>query len=144
MAFHDTFWVAAAAAAPVIALANQVTLNDLPRMRAIFKSAQDTSPPGEAQDLAKSGLRTATRVNLAGTLILSVQGVMLLVALGSLAYGRDSFSPLVVTLGEGLGLLAVGATALYFGSVRAAQGVLDAMGVTRSSSNDDEAREPSD
>lgn len=140
MAFHETFWVAAAAAAPIIALANQVTLNDLPEMRAIFKFAQDTSPPGEAHDIAKSGHRTATRLYVAGTLILCVQAVLLFVALGSLAYGTDRYSPLVVTFGEGLGLLAVGATTIYFGGVRVAQGVLDAVGVTRSSSNDDEAK----
>ena len=72
MAFHETFWGAAAAAAPIIALANQLSLNDLPGMRAKFSWAQATSPPGEANDLAKEGHRTATRLYVACTLILCV------------------------------------------------------------------------
>jgi hypothetical protein len=144
MAFHETFWVAAAAAAPLIALANQVTLTDMWGIRGTFKKAEIYGPPGTRHDAAKSGLRAASRAYLVGYINLLVQAGVLIAALRSLYYGRDSqiFPPLPVVYIEGLGLAALVATSLLTGNVRSALARLDAEGGrnrTRSSKNDDAA-----
>ena len=131
MAFHETFWVAAAAAAPIIALANQVTLTESRGMTGTFIRAQRANPSGTAHTTAITGHRSVLAALSIGYLNLIAQVFVLYVALGSLYSGEDSNgtgSPRAVIFLEICGLAAVGLAAVFSGVVRSARTMLDTEG----------------
>ena len=129
MAYHEAFWVAAAAAAPVIALANQVTLSDSLATRRFFSIAlSDNKLQGKVQSEARRGLRGLNAAFWLGYLNLGLQGVVLGLALFSLGDGHDYWlwqsAAGIVTLG----LFAILATSMQLGSARDARVQLEMAG----------------
>lgn len=121
VAYHDSLWIAVAAAAPIIALANQVTLTEAIPTHDFFRYAgEDTQLTNEECRRVKSGRRAVTTAYFIGYLNLLVQSIMLAAALYSLSNERDAFSPVPSAWWlEAVGLLAVGVTAIYVGMARA-------------------------
>jgi len=102
---HESFWVAVAAASPIIALANQITLTDP------FRGLRQLPSPG-----VMAGRAAVTSYFVGGANLLA-QAAALGIALVSLAASEDAFSwavGLAVTL-EIVGLLSIGTTAGLLG-----------------------------
>jgi hypothetical protein len=118
VSFNETFWVAAAAAAPVIALANQLTVTASARMgaRAVVLLVADRAWVGSRN--------LAAGLYVAGTVNLFAQTVALAAALFSLAGREDLISGSVVTWIEISGLFVVGLTAAFLGFDRTQGGSL--------------------
>jgi hypothetical protein len=117
------FWIAAAAAAPVIALAGLVSLPDAAVSGSILKQAKT-----DDQQL----LRQVTRglqligppngwVIIYGIFNLFAQGFVLIVALLALLYDGTPIPGISVIIVEGVGLLALLIAALLAGQVSAAR-----------------------
>jgi len=97
MAYHESFWVAVAAAAPVIALANTVLVTDVAGVWLNVKS-----PPRPARyRLLFSGIILLSAINMFD------QGLALLLALRSLYTERNAAPPSTETNILGYGLLVV-------------------------------------
>ena len=114
MAYHEAFWVAAAAAAPIIALANQITLSDRVLLAQAFELFRRI--PGSI--LPRGAAAWATL--LIGYVNMGFQAGILSSALYSLANEHDfrGFSTDAVTLAEAFGILALILTAVSTGTVR--------------------------
>jgi hypothetical protein len=109
--FHETFWLAVGAAAPVIALAAVVTYNDSFKNVELFERERGT-PEQEAQwrPLERKATRVVSFVGLTAFLNLVGQGACLVGALVSLEnQHHDYFPPLIaeIVLPLGIGLLAL-------------------------------------
>jgi hypothetical protein len=123
VSYHETFWVAAAAAAPVIALANQLAITTASRM--MFTA------PGVI-------VRTTWKLLFVFSLAsLVLQTVALAAALNSLSVRHDSLAPLHVAAIEFEGLLAVGVAATVLGLFGPGSGGSQPEGRKFSGSSDD-------
>jgi hypothetical protein len=88
MAYHESLWLATAAAAPVIALASVVSFNDsLRALTTRFNYSYKTSSALESQ--LRWRQTAAVWLWFLATVNLAIQATMLLTALGSLARNRD-------------------------------------------------------
>jgi hypothetical protein len=115
--FPSDFWVAAATAAPVIALSSIVVVNDNLKAGISGLTVRRSSPYWFA--MRKRGIRAAV-ASSASTLI---QAFALLVSLESLIDGKNAFDPIFIALAEVLGLAMVFSATVATGvmSVMAAQ-----------------------
>jgi hypothetical protein len=95
--FHEGFWVTVGAGAPVIALAAVVAALEGYKVSDSFDPPDD---PAEQEawpaDLARRGRRIGYWLVCVFTLALTVQVLLLILALGSLAYGNNGLPPGVV------------------------------------------------
>jgi len=124
MAYHEAFWVAVAAAAPVIALANTVTITDIVGAR---------YSPGARLRAGNSGSYYVVIFIAAANLVF--QAAWMVAALISLLHENDSYFPSVVIAGLGGGLIYVLVTA-YF-SLKFRQELHQEMESTRTRANKD-------
>jgi hypothetical protein len=132
VAFHETFWVTAAAAAPVIALANQITLIDSVGVTDTFGHATGSDMPPAVRIAAKRGVRAATKVYAVGYLNLTAQVLVFGSALWALQHGSDGgISMDAVSAVEVGGLAAIGLTAYLSGLIRSLLAELDTEGGTK-------------
>jgi hypothetical protein len=112
VAYHETLWLAVAAAAPVIALANTVSIVDA------------ASTWTESKQFSKYSLgrfRTQkffTIISFIGSLNYTIQTITLFDALSSLGSGEDLMPPVVVVILMGLGLPLVLVIVMYSVSFR--------------------------
>ena len=123
VAYHEAFWVASAAAAPVIALANVVTVSDawgLAResVRTLVSVAEEIGQPSMVDGLIPR-TRTAEILYRVSLVNLVLQAAVLLASMISLADTGDHLPPMVVAAALAGGLAAVGAAAM--GMARARQ-----------------------
>jgi hypothetical protein len=125
VAFQQNFWLAAAAAAPVVALANQVTLTDSLGMMEVLK-ARSANGSSTVQAAAQRGRNAAFGASLVGYLNLCLQVFTLGIALLSLEGSTDLLPPTVIDpiLCSGFGIIAL--TSFFSSRVRIASNVLDA------------------
>jgi hypothetical protein len=112
MTFHETFWVVAGAAAPVIALANLVAINDALFLRQAMLMAPHE---GWTDDVKAFFLASQLRLLLmslvpsAANLLL--QAVILSIALAGLAEDQNLAPSLLVAVLEGIGIMICAITA---------------------------------
>ena len=85
LSYHDSFWIAVAAAAPVVALANTVAIGDAVNFR---QGVRNLRAPARSQLLFDGS--TAFVVSVANTV---PQAAVLLCALGSLSESKNLLSP---------------------------------------------------
>jgi hypothetical protein len=123
MTFHIDFWVAAAAAAPVIALSATVAVSDNMKLGLRLRTLARRSPT--AWELARKYERRALIVSSINVL---AQCGILFVSLEALARDKDPISPTIVIYGGLLGLLAIFCTILLNGR---AQRVTAQLGIDR-------------
>jgi hypothetical protein len=84
MAYHETFWVAVTATAPVIALAATVSFSDILRLIDVGRGANKS--PGSKRE---PGTMYVAWASLLCTANMAAQLVFLLIALMSIAKGSD-------------------------------------------------------
>lgn len=102
MTYHESFWVAVAAAAPVIALANTVTITDLTSAYFSFDPASFRSRRSHTfSRLGYLAYVSCSAVNLC------VLGLVLYIGLKSLYEGVDEIPPASVSFFVTIGLLYV-------------------------------------
>lgn len=128
MAVNTNFWLVAGAAAPIIALANQVTLTESWGALEFFREAERRNPKGPIHGVARTGRIATGRSYLVGYVNTGIQALALTFALSSLEVGRDVVSLTLVGLMEALGLVAVFFTALYSGFAARRRVLLDIYG----------------
>lgn len=119
LAFNADYWVAVAAAAPVLALANTVTLTSVARAYldlAAARQRQMISFGEEAAPINTDGWLPGHRLAYANFL---AQAVVLVVALVSLQRRAALVSPWLTTAVIGASLLLIGAQASRTGRDRA-------------------------
>jgi hypothetical protein len=125
VSFHESFWVAVAAAAPIIALANQVTVTDSLGMQRTFESVLARNPSDIIRKVAKQGIKATRNAYWVAYTNLFAQATMLIFALSSLQFGNDLFSlPASVSV-EAIGLALILATSIFSGTVRASRAALE-------------------
>jgi hypothetical protein len=113
--YHETFWVAVSAAAPVIALAAIVALGDATadasRGRQWMIDHPSWTRPPEKRALVRAGGKAVTNIGLAiGVLCVLntiLQAVVLAFSLSSLASGVDEMPTAVAIAAEVAGIIAV-------------------------------------
>jgi len=115
MTFHVDFWIAAAAAAPVIALSATVAVSDNMKLGLRLRTLARRSPT--TWELARKYERRAFIVSSINVL---AQCGILFVSLEALAIGKDLISPTIVIYGGLLGLLAIFYTILLNGRAQRA------------------------
>ncbi len=106
--FHESYWLAIAAAAPIIALANQITLTETLRTREFFKRVLRSSGlPDAIRDIVKPGQRATSYAYWIGGLNMMMQGLVLVLALASLSELRDALPMILGGIGVagGIGLI---------------------------------------
>lgn len=128
MAFeHETFWLAVAAALPIIALANQINLTDALGTMLFARVARDSPIGTEVQYVRKRSRSAALTSYFVGGANLLAQTAALGIALISLAIREDAFPgavPFATTL-EIVGLIAIGTTAAFSGYYRGWRSALE-------------------
>jgi len=116
MAFPESFWVAAATVAPVIALANAVTASDclgVPDLDALTRSLPPSSPIRE-QRLAARGATFLFCAAALSIVNLGIQTIILITALNCLAFGLSlPIQPIIA--GGALGLVILLPVGLFTG-----------------------------
>jgi hypothetical protein len=123
MTFHVDFWIAAAAAAPVIALSATVAVSDNMKLGLRLRTLARRSPT--TWELARKYERRALIVS--GINVLAQCGI-LFASLEALTIDRDPISPTIIIYGGLLGLLAIFYTILLNGR---AQRVAAQLGIDR-------------
>jgi hypothetical protein len=98
--YHESFWIAVAAAAPVVALAAIVAFTDIAGISGGRRAPGDTDP-----DVIKLGRRLLWSGYATGLGNVLLQAVMLLLALLSLAAGHDQAPLIVAEVTTPLGVL---------------------------------------
>ena len=117
---HESFWVAVAAASPIIALANQITLTDALSGLGVARAVRVIDFGDYRQRLGGMSRLAAFTSYFVGGANLFAQTAALGIALVSLANSEDAFSwavPFALTL-EVVGLIAIGTTAAFSGLIR--------------------------
>ena len=108
MAFNESFWVAVAAAAPVIALANQfILIEAMPVKLRFVRMLHDSKAPDKVRSTAKTGKRLANLTYYLSYINLVAQAAMLASALVSLGSRQDVISLLVPQVIEPAGLCLI-------------------------------------
>jgi hypothetical protein len=121
VASHESFWIAVAAAAPVIALAAIVALTDTARAAGLDRYAPDGADPDlirAAQKLLRSGYA-------AGLVNIVLQAVTLLLALLSLAAGHDQAPLIVAEITAPFGIFLLFAGGMIAIALRIAAGYIE-------------------
>jgi hypothetical protein len=106
MTFHENFWVVAGAAAPVIALANLVALNDALFLRQAMLMAPHEAWTDDVKDFFLASQRRLLLLSLipsAANLLL--QAAVLSIALAGLAEDQNPVPSLLVAVLEGIGIV---------------------------------------
>lgn len=110
MAFHSDFWVAVAAAAPVIGLANVVNLGQF------LMAFAGVAPPDMPKDTAAWRTRAGLLGYALGACGILVQATAMVLAMISLDLGHSVVSPvleIVLTAGGMLAALSQGALVVF-------------------------------
>ena len=115
MTYHKDFWVAVAAAAPIIALATQVGITQSARSVDSFRSTFSVSRPEVFRQLERRGRRIAGFGFLASLGNLFLQTIALFLALLSLAGGGDA-----TPTGFAIALLIIGLVLIMMTATSAA------------------------
>jgi hypothetical protein len=120
VAYHETFWVAVAAAAPIIALANQVTLSDQAMLAVVVRAVSSFRALGRDPRVPHGRIAVvlAVAVYSLGYYNMLAQVWMLFVALMSLAHSYDRWTVKSVAGVLGLGLLVVVLTSVGSAAVK--------------------------
>jgi hypothetical protein len=106
MAFHESFWVVAGTAAPIIALANLVAIGDGWGLSESF-SPHYVKPQTEDQwKLVRKGKRAAFWIYFIGLCNLLVQSLIVFAALTSLEDGKNQLPTALAVSIETVGILA--------------------------------------
>lgn len=100
MAYHEGFWIAVAAAAPVVALAAIVAFADIAGI-----SGGRRGPPDTDSRIISIGRGVLWSGYAAGLVNVLLQAVMLLLALLSLAAGHDQAPLIIAEIMAPLGIL---------------------------------------
>jgi hypothetical protein len=106
--FHESYWVAIAAAAPIVALANQITLTEELRTGAFFRRVLGTSNlPDAIRPIAERGQRDISFAYWIGGINMVVQVLALVAAFASLSGRHDAAPMLLVGIAVAAGLAAI-------------------------------------
>jgi hypothetical protein len=105
--YHENFWVAVAAAAPVIALASVISATDALRMYDDFERPADIAEEAWPDKLARQGIRWLWVLMTVTGLNLVVEGFALVFALISLANGYNQIPPVIPAIGVPAGIALV-------------------------------------
>jgi len=116
MTYHESFWLATGAAAPVIALAAVVALSD-----ALQTERDAKSPYG----IWAASWGTATVTSMISILNVIVQAALLAVSLSALAYGQNVMPPWVAIVLAVGGILLLGWTLAIGAAIRRKLGELE-------------------
>jgi hypothetical protein len=126
---HESFWVAVATAAPILALANQITLTDALSALGAARAIRDDILADLSQQVGAMNRLAGVTSYFVGAANLFAQTAALGIALVSLANSEDAFSwavPLAVIL-EVVGLVAIGSTAAFSGFARGRQSQVESV-----------------
>lgn len=124
--YHETFWIAVTAAAPVIALAAIVAFSDSSANASRMRQWQVDRPlwtfPDENRDLARAKARTAAGLGQVVALLCVcntvLQAVVLAFSLSGLASRVDEMPPEVAIAAEVAGLAALASGAVVAAACR--------------------------
>ena len=118
MALHENVWIVTGAAAPVIALANLVAINDSIGMSHALARARGVAT--HPYDIRNAKIATRSRKAVSGVAYsnLSLQAVMLFLALASLSVGYDIVAPLCAAVVEPMGLILLILAAIFADDMR--------------------------
>jgi hypothetical protein len=120
LAYHEAYWAAVAATAPVIGLANTVVLTDAIRLRFELDVVPVDDPgwPRSFRWLLPAGRSAINYLLIGGLISILTQAYVLFEALTSLADGKNEYFPLSATILEAPGLLYVALLTGYVGLLR--------------------------
>lgn len=124
--FHESFWVVAGTAAPIIGLAGVVAIGDSYGALPVFRQARLHGSPA-IRTAASKGLRATTWIYLISGMNVGYQGLVLALSLQALLLRRDTNVTIMAAVLPPVGILALIVVAILTNTTRNAQRTLAAV-----------------